>query len=446
MRKIKHALKIALVNIAILAALIEVASIATYFFQTGSFFYRNSGNRKLAGLAIPPSDQASKNEATQQQLHPYFGFVDRVGLSHRFLDSQIDHVSNNFGFASEHPYPFKRQHPNQFLVGVFGGSVAANYSFFELEKNILAAQLKKLPGLANKEVIVLPFAMGAFKQPQQLIVLSYFLSLGQDFDLVINIDGFNDVALSYINYKDGLDPSMPCGYIFMPLVALATGSNSEAELQLTLQVIKDRRSLEDSIKSVETSRFASGYMLAWLRAKFSQRRYREDVVKLDQLRTSTKRLGQSLFQIPVQAKPTEDQAFEEAVASWAGSSLMMKQILDQRNIPYFQFLQPNQYQPTGRAFGKDEASIAIDGASPFRSPVLKGYPMLLAEVGRLQHKGVHVQSAINVFDSVKEAVYGDNCCHYNQLGNRIFGEYVAGTIQRALSKDNQYALPGSQGQ
>jgi len=57
-----------------------------------------------------------------------------------------------------------------------------------------------------------------------------------------------------------------------------------------------------------------------------------------------------------------------------------------------------------------------------------------------------VQSAINLFDSVKEAVYGDNCCHYNQLGNRIFGEYVAGTIQRALSKDNQYASPGSQGQ
>ncbi|MFS8086823.1 MAG: hypothetical protein ACMG6H_14410, partial [Acidobacteriota bacterium] len=320
MRKVRNALKIAVINIAILVVLIEVASIALYFFQTGSFFYRHPGNRTIPGLSIPPTDQGTEKKASQQQLHPYFGFVDRVGLSHRFKDSQIDHVSNNFGFASDYPYPFKRQHPNQFLVGVFGGSVAANYSLFEMEENILASQLKKLPGLADKEIIVLPFAMGAFKQPQQLIVLSYFLSLDQDLDLIINIDGFNEVALSYINYKDGLDTSMPCGYIFMPLVNLATGNNSEEELRLMLEVIEDRKSFVNSVKSVENSRLATVYMIAWVRARFSERRYRKDVVKLNQMQTSTAS-GQSLFQIPVRPRPTEDQAFEEVVAGWAGSSL-----------------------------------------------------------------------------------------------------------------------------
>lgn len=446
MKRTIHALKIVVVNIAILAVLIELASVATYFFQTGKFFYRDSGNRKLVGLEIPPADQRTQKEATLQQLQPYFGFVDKVGLRHRFPGSQVDHVANNFGFASAQPYPYKRQNPNQFVVGVFGGSVAANYSFFEIEKNILASQLKKLPGLANKEIIVLSFAMGAFKQPQQLIVLSYFLSLGQDLDLVINIDGFNELALSYINYAHDLDPSMPCSYIYIPLVNLATGSNSEVELQLTLQVIKDRRSLEESIKSIQTSRFASGYLLAWLRARFSQRRYSMDIVDLNNLRMSTTRRGKGFFQIPVRAKPTEDQVFEEAVTSWADSSLMMEQLLAQRNIPYFQFIQPNQYEPTGRVFGKDEAAIAINEASDFRSPVLKGYPMLLAELRRLQQKGVHVQSAVNVFDAVKETVYRDNCCHYNERGNWVFGEFIASTIQQAMSKDNRYALPDRRGQ
>jgi hypothetical protein len=125
---------------------------------------------------------------------------------------------------------------------------------------------------------------------------------------------------------------------------------------------------------------------------------------------------------------------------------MMEQLLDQRNIPYFQFLQPNQYQSTGKVFGKDETSTAIDVASPFRSPIMKGYPLLLAALGRLRQKGVHAQSATNVFDTVKEAVYGDNCCHYNERGSRIFGEFVASTIQQAMSQDGRYALPDRQGQ
>ena len=42
--------------------------------------------------------------------------------------------------------------------------------------------------------MILNFAADAVKQPQQLIYLNYFLGLGQKFDLVINIDGFNDVT------------------------------------------------------------------------------------------------------------------------------------------------------------------------------------------------------------------------------------------------------------
>ena len=48
-----------------------------------------------------------------------------------------------------------------------------------------------------------------YKQPQQLLVPTYFLSIGQVFDLVVNIDGFNEVALSSVNHQRGLDISMP---------------------------------------------------------------------------------------------------------------------------------------------------------------------------------------------------------------------------------------------
>jgi hypothetical protein len=447
MRKLLKVLKITAVNIVILAVLVEALSIATYFFQTGDFFYQTWGHHKITGIIAPqgPINPGSEQPTTAVQLHPYFGFVNRAGSSHRASYSTVAHAFNNFGFASNYPYPFKRQNSNQFIVGVFGGSVAWYYSSFEMERNILANELRRLPGLADKEIVILPFAVGAYKQPQQLIVLNYFLSVGQDFDLVINIDGFNEVALAYINQRDGLDGSMPCGYILMPLVNLATCNVSEDELQLTLEVIRDKKRLQNSIQSLENSRMATGYLISWLRARLSERRYGQDVMKLDRVRASTKRSAQTYAQITVRPTSDEGQVFKEAVANWSSSSLMMKALLDQRKIPYFQFIQPNQYEPTGRVFSKSEAALAIDEKSDFRLGVLRGYPLLLAELQRLQQSGVNSQSAINVFDKIAEPVYEDNCCHYNERGNTIFCEFIAHAVAQALSRDARYATPVSSG-
>jgi hypothetical protein len=46
----------------------------------------------------------------------------------------------------------------------------------------LSDRLQLVPELAHKEVTVLNFAQGGFKQPQQLQALNFFLTLGQRFD------------------------------------------------------------------------------------------------------------------------------------------------------------------------------------------------------------------------------------------------------------------------
>ena len=122
---------------------------------------------------------------------------------------------------------------------------------------------------------------------------------------------------------------------------------------------------------------------------------------------------------------------------------MIKQLLAQRNVPYFEFLQPNQYHSTDRVFSKEEATIAINPASNFRVPAGKIFPLLVAEVGRMQQNGVAIQSAVNVFDHVAEPVYIDDCCHFNERGNRIFGEFVANVVTQSLSKDSRYNVPGN---
>ncbi len=436
MIKLGKTLKVVTANLVILVVLSELASIATYYFWTGDFFYTRSSNKLDQSLTMPAAgatmDRGGVQQEMVQQLHPYFGFIDKVGIDHRTQYSQMSHLANNFGFASTHPYPFKKQNSNQFLVGVFGGSVAANYAFFEMEVQTLATVLKQVPELADKEVIILPFAIGGYKQPQQLLVLNYFLSIGQDLDLAINIDGFNEVALGYLNYQHRTEISMPSDFILLPMVNLATGNLSREELALTLEVINKRERLASSVRSLGTSKSATGYVLTWLSAQNAERSYRKLVVDLDQSRVSSSRSDQSYMQIPGVMALGEDEAFEEMVALWSRSSFMMKQLLDQRKIPYFQFLQPNQYVKTRRVLGKEERAVAFSEASPFLPGTLKGYPLLLDEITNLRQAGVNVFSAVEVFDSISEPVYLDNCCHYNRVGNLAFGNYVANSIARIL--------------
>jgi hypothetical protein len=439
MIKIGKALKVVIVNLVILVVLAEVASNITYYVWTRDFFYTRTSNKLDAGLTVPesvaPIGRGGVQQEMVQQLHPYFGFIDKVGLDHRTPQAKMSHLANNFGFASTYPYPFKKQKASQFLVGVFGGSVAANYSFFDMEVQTLAKALKQIPELADKEVIILPFAIGGYKQPQQLLVLSYFLSIGQDLDLVINIDGFNEVALGYVNYQHRTEISMPSDAIFLPMVNLATGDLSREELALTLEVINQRDRLASSARSLSTSRTATGYLVTWLSAKSAERSYRKLLVDLDESRSSRGRSDQSYMQIPGVMALGEDEAFEGMVALWSRSSVMMKQLLDQRKIPYFQFLQPNQYAKTGRVMGKEERAVAFNETSPLRPGAVKGYPLLLDEITRLRQAGVNVFSAVEVFDTISEPVYVDNCCHYNEAGNLAFGNYVADTIAQFLKRD-----------
>jgi len=424
------------VNLVALLVLVEVVSVVAYYVRTGELFYAHSTRSRDRTLIAPEAAATAGGgaPATVQQLHPYFGFIDKVGTRHPASFLRASHPANNFGFASTHSYPFRKQHPAQFVVGVFGGSVAANYAFHEIETGLLAAALQRVPALAGRQVIVMPFAIGGYKQPQQLLVLSYFLSIGHDFDLVVNIDGFNEVALGVLNDEHGVESSMPSDFILLPMVNLATGAFSKDELALTLAILDDKERLARAAASLAAARTATGYQLAWLWSRPLAGRYWEGVRKLDQLRQARTGAAQTYMQIPARRPVSADEALAETVRQWSRSSLLMKQLLDQRRIPYVQFIQPNQYVPTRRVFGAGERSVAIHEGSAFRAGAVRGYPLLLAELVRLRGVGVNAFSAVEIFDDVGEPVYVDNCCHYNAKGSTVFGTYLARTIARVLAE------------
>src|SRR4030095_13628597 len=97
-----------------------------------------------------------------------------------------------------------------------------------------------------------------YKQPQQLLVLSYFLSIGQTFDLVLNIDGFNEVALGSLNNERGLDISMPSAMHLDPLVNLVNQSTLTPEKLQSLAAIEQYKArINHLVERLQRTRFAS---------------------------------------------------------------------------------------------------------------------------------------------------------------------------------------------
>lgn len=405
-------LKLAAINLVLLFALLEIVSLAFYFSQTRKFFYPvNKEVIKTHATKLAVSDSGREPWMSNYQIHPYFGFITPPSYAE---------------------LPIKKTSKDQFIIGIFGGSVAQQFCDYEFQHRVVTKRLQSLPEFQNREIVLVKFANQAHKQPQQLLTLNYFLSVGQELDMVINIDGFNEVALSYLNYKAGADVSMPNDYIYSPLVALANKDLSSEQLELSLEVLQLKNKLQNTTNRLSECRLATCYMLRWAQAKYFLNQYREKVQTLSQEKREEGK--DSLVYLKRIEKPLGDQeAFERIVDLWFNSTRAMSELLTARNIAYFEFIQPNQYYSTNRQFSADETRIAFDETSQYKEGAEKGYPKMLARVGSLQAAGVKVFDAAKVFDDTREVVYRDNCCHYNDLGNNLLARYIGHNILEALN-------------
>ena len=100
---------------------------------------------------------------------------------------------------------------DKLIVGIFGGSVAAGFSGRGRAPFVEA--LQSFPEFSDKEIVVVSYAMGGYKQPQQLMALNYLMLLGGELDVAINLDGYNEIALHHgPNAEQGVFPMYPTAW------------------------------------------------------------------------------------------------------------------------------------------------------------------------------------------------------------------------------------------
>src|SRR5713226_1419374 len=114
-------------------------------------------------------------------LHPYIGFLpaDRV-------------LHGRAGVAAAVSGTPSADRADQLVIAV-GGSFALQFAEEGLPH--LLARLRETPAFRGKTLVGLNAAVGGHKQPQQLMTVAYLLALGEQIDVLINLDGFNEIAL-----------------------------------------------------------------------------------------------------------------------------------------------------------------------------------------------------------------------------------------------------------
>ena len=421
---------IASVNLLLLVLFAEIAGLFLYYMDTGALFYTHQ-------KTYEPITDTPENRLTGEALHPYFGPTHVPGLPLQIppelredQPAGVDPVNptgartNNFGFLSAYDFPFTKSRENQFVLGIFGGSVG-NW-FCHVGVPHLLTSLQANAYFRNRDIVPLCFSHEGYKQPQQLLALTYFLSIGQEFDLVINIDGFNEVALASINDQRGADISMPSPMHMQGLVNLIDRSTLTPERLRSMAAVQRDRDTLDTLAS-RLSRTRSAAVYAFLDRYYEQTRthYYTELGRLSNLPDGA--VETSMVRVtPKVAARDRVKLFTDIAAQWSQSSLMMHASLRDRGVPYFHVLQPNQYFTT-RRFDDAESKAALNAASPFKPGAEMGYPALIA-ASRALAGNAPFFNGVGIFDKEPLPVYLDDCCHYTLRGNILLANFVSASI------------------
>lgn len=391
--------------------------------------------RTAEGDALSPPSRAGKQPYV---VHPYLGFVlDPAIGSPEFTRRQGNPISSH-GFldASGPRHP---DDPGAVRVGFFGGSVAYYFSVRGLAA--LERDLQAVPCYAGKRIVPVRAMLGGYKQPQQLMALNWLLATGVELDLVLNLDGFNEVAL-YPAENPGerrVDPSFPRQWPHLvqdlPADQLPLGQIAYCRAERERWARRfGRRPL----------RFSP---LVKLTAALVDRHFRTRLHEA-QLAMLAAPDGTLAFAAtgPAPDLADDDAMFHDLAGLWERSSLQMDRTCRGLGIPYVHLLQPNQYAPDGKPSMTDaERARVWDGKHPFRPGAEAGYPRLREAGKRLAARGVAFHDLTELFSATAEETDEDSCCHLNGRGNELLGAAMARAIAAAPCREPRPAPGGPAG-
>ena len=426
--------RLALAFAAILVSLVllEVGTRALHRIRHGEPFPGDALRERLAPTDDPdrvleargPRDGQRGVRFGNKAIHPYLGYVlDREAGGRREV--------NRFGFYG--PDPLARPAADEVRVALTGGSVAVQLC--DERGADLVEALSPLEGYEGKRIHVLCLAAPGYKQPQQLLALTWLLSLGARFDVVINLDGFNEAVLPLSdNAPHGVHSSFPRSWDFYQ--TRIVGGAEIARAAEIRRLEHERSALRDRLGTGPLSRSAFLLsILSRLDASLGERIASSNAALRDSRRGSRQSFQATGPFVPF---TSEAALHQEMAAVWQRSSLQMARLVRAGGGRYYHFLQPNLWLPDSKLLSpaeQDLRRVREPFAPKLAVPVT--YPLLERAGEDLVEEGVAFRSLTGLFRDEERPVYRDSCCHFNRLGTGALARGIADFVahQNHAEKD-----------
>lgn len=364
------------------------------------------------------------SDGASESFHPYLGWVHNPQIARQEKYSGGDIPVNWLGFKDDSESVCHRD-DDTYIVGIAGGSVAWGFSWEA--QDVLREKLSAHPALKGRRIQIVRMALPGYKQPQQLMAYNFLLTLGAEFDAIVNIDGYNETVLTIRdNAESDTAISYPRGW-HSRLVSISDPRTS-AEAARLLYLRGKRQQMARSILASRL-RWSATCNLVWnIRDQFA-------LGELSDLGIFVSKSQRHSFMTHGPTNRFSGDELEPEVAEmWKRCSWQMHNLCKANGTLYLHVLQPNQYVPNSKPIGKAERLVCYseeEGSAVF---VRSMFPRL-QELGReLEAEGVEFSDQTMVFATVEKPLYVDCWCHFNAEGHRLLGAAVADRLLEALDK------------
>ena len=410
---------------AIVIFAIEVLSYFTYGAVFGTYKAplidraKSEAQRAIADSGVFVPQGASDAQVIRQPvLHPYLGFtVAELEVADACLDreSALDDpqcVSRKLGAVDRQ---LVQRNAETAVVAILGGSFADGVARGG-SREYLTHVMRYLDAFEGKNVVVYNLAMGTYKQPQQLMQLSYYLALGAKFDVVINLDGFNEMAAGLYGWRDSaLHPVYPKSWNYR-----VGGQPNRA----VLKVYADRFSRQEQRAAL--ARISQHASLQWSRSvnliwTVLDNYLAHKLATLERaLELVSRQSGSRDLALETLGPHIEFEGLTQTAEYighvWMNSSLALRNLAEGHGARYYHFLQPNQYIEGSKPLSEEERKIAILEKGGYGNAYRQYQPILVRRGQQLRALGVHFYDLTFMFKEMNETLYVDNCCHLNPKG------------------------------
>lgn len=357
-------------------------------------------------------------------LHPYVGIAIPPATAPPQSNDPV-HGINSLGFPHTTP-PVQQRSSDRLLVGIVGGSAARQFA--DQGRRRLIQRLAASPQLAGREIQVICLAIEGFKQPQQLMAVSYVLALGGEFDVVVNLDGFNELVVADGNYEVGANTAYPRSWRF---AATENASSPAVEGAWRVQEIRQERQALARRAQSSVWRFLALRQVLWriedLQLRNEQRR---------QAATATPRGDTTVrdFRVlgPQEQYSGDTELLRRIVGLWEAGSRQLMHLARGEDFLYLHCLQPTAHLPA-KPLSPSEQEFVSTSSERQSFLIHQGYPLLRSAGQRLAADGENFIDVTDVFADVAETVYLDPC-HLNQHGNELLADRISVEIVARLGQ------------